>query len=444
LKLKDAVEYMYSKARSAGLQKFDIIAGISESTGLEIFEKKIQNTEINSGTGIGIRLFKDGRPGISYTEKFSPFAINQALQDAISNSEITDPIDLDLPTKSTIPDLDLKSFEPNLSSIEFQNMVELGLELEEIAKGLDSRVENIPYLGVGKSESEFVLRNSNGVDYGKKSNSISAYLGITASFQNQKKMGVYSNSYRSFQDFNSNYMAKKAVERALELLGAKPIQSGKYPIVFSNRISGSILGMFFSVFSAEMVQKGQSRLKGKLHTKIASELLTINCDPHIPGMPGSKYLDSEGVLTAKMEIIKDGVLQAYLYNLETSKKDNVKPTGHGSRSYSGKAGVSFSNLIIERTNKSLHDLLSSYPKVFYVTKLEGSSGCSALSGDISIGVQGFLYENGQMTTPVDKVTLSGNFFQLIESIEGFSNEYNDSYTSIKIPDFLVSSMAIAG
>lgn len=82
--------------------------------------------------------------------------------------------------------------------------------------------------------------------------------------------------------------------------------------------------------------------------------------------------------------------------------------------------------------------------MLYITKLEGGSGCSSISGDISIGVQGFYYENGERVHPVDKITLSGNYFDMIQMILDLSNEYSDSYSSVKMPDILVESMAIAG
>ena len=45
-----------------------------------------------------------------------------------------------------------------------------------------------------------------------------------------------------------------------------------------------------------------------------------------------------------------------------------------------------------------------------VTQLEGQAGCNPVSGDISIGVQGFLLENGLRIQPVDSITVAGNFF----------------------------------
>jgi PmbA protein len=149
-------------------------------------------------------------------------------------------------------------------------------------------------------------------------------------------------------------------------------------------------------------------------------------------------------VTSRLEVIKAGVLQTYLYNLESAKKAGVKPTGNGSRGYSGKAGTGFSNYIVDKGDKSLDDLLSAYPQCLFVTKLEGGSGCSAISGEISIGAQGFWYEQGKRVKPVDKITLSSNYFELLMAIRGLSGEYSDSFSSVKVPDMLVESMHVAG
>jgi len=52
-------------------------------------------------------------------------------------------------------------------------------------------------------------------------------------------------------------------------------------------------------------------------------------------------------------------------------------------------------------------LESAFPRLLHVVKLEGSTGCNSVSGDLSIGVQGFLVE-GASRTPVDRISLSGH------------------------------------
>ncbi len=443
LRPADAIDFMCAEAKRLGAEQFDAVAGESESMGLELFEGKVKSTEISNSRGIGIRLFKNKSPGFAFTEKMSREAITQTVKDALSHTLLTDPVDMDLPFPETLPDIDLKSYNPELEDVGLDQMKALCLELETLSRQADKRIDNIPYLGASRSSGMSMVRNSNGVAYSSRSNVVSAGIGVVAKEGENKKMGVYSNGGRSF-DFNAPFMAAKAVERAVELLGAESIPSGSYPVVFSNRVSASILSMFGSPFFADAVQKGQSRLAGKVGQAIAVPELNITCDPHIPGAPGSHLFDGEGVVTSRLEIVKGGVLQTYLYNLESAKKVGCKPTGNGSRGYSGKAGTGFSNYIVDKGSADVSELLSAYPQCFFVTKLDGGSGCSAISGEISIGAQGFWYEQGKRVKPVDKVTLNSNYFEMLLAIRGLSREYSDSFSSVKVPDLLIESMFVAG
>jgi PmbA protein len=439
----DAIDFMCEEAKRLGADAFDAVAGESESIGLELFESKVKSTEISNSRGIGIRLFKDKRPGFAFTEKMSREAITQTVKDAMSHTLLTDAVEMDLPGPAQLPAIDLKSYNPELEDIGLDRMKALGLELEALAREADTRIDNIPYLGASRSSGMSMVRNSNGVAYSSRSNVVSAGIGVVAKQGENKKMGVYSNGGRSFS-FDPGFMAAKAVERAVELLGAESIPGGRHPVVFSNRVSASIMSMFGSPFFAEAVQKGQSRLSGKIGQQIAVPFLNVTSNPHIPGMPGSHLFDGEGVVTSPLEVIKGGVLQTYLYNLESAKKAGVKPTGNGSRGYSGKAGTGFSNYMVDKGDKSVDELLAAYPQCLYVTKLEGGSGCSAISGEISIGAQGFWYEQGKRVKPVDKITLNSNYFDLLLAIRGLSGEYSDSFSSVKVPDMLVESMHVAG
>jgi PmbA protein len=444
MKLEEAVEFMSAEAKRQTADSFDVIGVESDESGVEVFEGKVKSTEIASSRGIGIRLFRDGRPGIAYTEKFSMEAIKQAVTDATAHSKITDKMELDLPEGVKLLDLDLESYKEEVDKISFDQMIRLGMELEQIALSQDKKIVNVPFLGVSKSSGRSVIQNSKGVNYAKRANAVSAGLGVVAKEGDSSKMGVYSNGGRSYSIFDTDYMSKKAVERALELLGAEPVESKQYPVVFSNRVSSGIIGMFLAPYYAELVQKGQSRLADKINQKISVDDFTMTCNPHLPGFPGSRLFDSEGVATKITPIIKNGVLQTFLYNLESSKKAGIAPTGNGSRSYAGKAGTGTSNLIVDKGTRSVEELLAVYPECIYVTKLEGSSGCSAISGEISIGVQGFLYQNGKRIRPIDRITLNSNYFDLLPLIRGLSNEYNDSFSSMKVPDILVESMYVAG
>ncbi|HEX7928761.1 MAG TPA: metallopeptidase TldD-related protein, partial [bacterium] len=63
---------------------------------------------------------------------------------------------------------------------------------------------------------------------------------------------------------------------------------------------------------------------------------------------------------------------------------------------------------------------------------------------ISIGVQGYLVENGKRVQPVDSVTVAGNVFELLKSIEAQGNRYQPNLSRLYIPPLLVGGLAIAG
>ncbi len=440
----NALDYICEEAKRNGATQYDALAGQSESIGVDLFESKVKNTEITVNRGIGIRLFIGNKPGYAYTERFSKDSISQTVRDAVNHAKISDPMEVDLPSDAILPDIDLQTWNADLQDVDIVQMKELGLEMEAISKNAHPLVENIPYLGVGRTSGFSIIQNSNGVRFEVKGNAISAGIGVVACQGESKKMGVYSNSERDFKKLDPTYMSNTAVERAVELLGARPVSGGPMPVVLSNRISPQIFSMYGSSFCAETVQKGQSKLEGKVGQQIADSALHLVCDPHIPGAPGSRLFDGEGVVCQPKGIIENGVLCGYLYNLESANKEKKQSTGHASRDYSGQVGTGFSNFLVAKGEKSLDDLLTAYPKCLYVTSLEGASGCSSVSGEISIGIQGFLYEQGQRVQPVEGVTMSSNFFDMIRQIKGLSCDYTETRSSVKVPDTLVETMFLAG
>ena len=77
-----------------------------------------------------------------------------------------------------------------------------------------------------------------------------------------------------------------------------------------------------------------------------------------------------------------------------------------------------------------------------VTELEGQAGCDPVSGDISIGVQGFLIENGRRVQPVDSVTIAGNFFDVLNNLRGYGNRYQPELAHLFIPALFIEAMMV--
>ncbi|MBI2251787.1 MAG: TldD/PmbA family protein, partial [Armatimonadetes bacterium] len=123
-----------------------------------------------------------------------------------------------------------------------------------------------------------------------------------------------------------------ACKRALESLGAKPIKSCKTALVFPPFSASAILSYLGMMLSADEVQKGKSLFKDKLGKKVASSLITLIDDGRLKGGLGSGFIDGEGSPTSTTIIVKEGMLQNFLYDTYSAKKMALKSTGNALRS----------------------------------------------------------------------------------------------------------------
>ena len=437
----DAVSCMCDLAKSEA-EQFDIIASTSHSEGLSVFQGQVQNTEISDSVGLGIRVIKDGRPGYAHTERLTKEAIAQTIKDAVCHTQWTEKVDIELPAPVKIPD-DNPNYNPALESLTLADVKDFCIELEKETFARSAEIKNIPYLGADLNRDFSIVANHKGLFYTDKGNSVSVGAGAVAVRDGVSKLGNFVKSSRDWSEISMAEIADKAAAYATELFGAKKIEGGKIPVVFSERISGRIMSMYASPFVAESMQKGTSRLAGKLGAQIASDKLSLVSDPLGANFSHKMYFDSEGSLTRRVDVVKDGVFNEALYNLETAAKDGCASTGNGARDFGSKMSTAFWNMLVPAGNATTAGLLKIFPKCLLVARLEGGSGCSSVSGELSIGAHGFWCENGVIQHPVDGVTLSGNFFDIIQNIVGIGNEYYNPFSSVKVPALAVSELAVS-
>jgi len=441
---EEALDHALAVARAQGAQQADAIYAEDESLSVEVFEGSVKNLERSDSAGLGIRVFVDGRPGYSFTERLSLDAIERASRDAVALSRFTEPLPIDLPEPNPDSTLDLGLWSESVQTFTPEAMLELLLKAESGAREADDRISNIPHLGCSRGVSRVMLANSKGLARSKRSGSVSMGIGVVAQENGISKMGWDGLTLREAGRFDPAEMAATACSRATSLLSAAPIAPGTIPVLFDKQVAGGFLSLFLGSFLADSVQKGQSRLAGRIGDRIAASGFHLRTEPHLQGMSGSRTSDSEGVSTTSRALIDDGVLQGFLHNLETAAHDKIRPTGDASRGYSGRVGASFGNAVVPlAAGRPRNDLLAAHPRLLHVVKLDGSSGCNSVSGEISIGAQGFLIEQGRIVQPVDRVTLSGNFLDLLLDIEAWGDSWKDGVQSIFVPDLLIRNLALA-
>src|SRR3546814_1054697 len=108
--------------------------------------------------------------------------------------------------------------------------------------------------------------------------------------------------------------------------------------------------------------------------------ITIRDDPHRPRGLRSKPFDGEGLPTAPLAIIDDGVLTGWLLDSASARQLGERPTGHASRGVSGPPGAGATNLYMEAGDLTPEELMAGIGQGLYVTELIGH-GVNTVTGD---------------------------------------------------------------
>jgi PmbA protein len=441
---KVLIDKLFQLGKERGLVDMEVSYNSGTSFSLKVFKKEIDGYSLSQSDVLKFRGIYNGKIGSSYTEKVDESSIELLVNDAIENAKIIsseDEVEIFAGSKEY---KEVVTYNPELEKVSELEKIEFAKKLEEIAYSLDSRVSTVSASNYVDGSSESLLRNSKGLNLQSNSNYVVSYVGVVVKEGEDIKSKYAFASGRDFSKLNPEMLAKEAVEEALSMLGAKSIKSGNYPIIIRNDTMGDLLSAFTGIFSAENVQKDLSLLKGKLNQKVASDKLNLVDDPFMKdGLASSSY-DAEGVACTFKNVIENGVLKTYLYNLKTAKKDNIETTGNSL----GGSGIGPSNFYIKNGDKSLDDIIASIDNGLLITDLAGlHSGLNAISGDFSLSSSGYEIENGKIKRPVEQITVAGNFFEMLNGIEEIGNDIRfgtpgSSY--IGCPSIKFKSLAVAG
>ncbi len=442
---QDAVEFVLGLAQEHHQADVDLILQRGENLALRVFNGRVEKIDQATALGLGIRVVQDGRTGIAYTERLVPEAIERAFVAAQENAQFNDPTEVVLPpAPGEIPDPQtLGLYNPELEAVTVADLETFGLEIEAAARAADKRVTAVPSLVVSRSNSEFRVVSTHGVAYYQRQNAVRASCQALLEDQGTRKSGGYGWSQREWDPARSQYIGTEAVRTGADLLHATPIPGGQVPVVLDEYCAPRLMSIYFSCFSGDAAQKGQSRLKDKLGEMIADASLNLTDDPHRIGAAGSCYVDAEGTLTQPMPLITDGQFSNFLYHIESARRAGRESTGHAGRGYTGGIGTTRHNTVMPTGEYTLDELIALPERCLLITELEGSAGCQPLSGDISIGVQGFWVENGERRQPVDSVTIAGNFFEVLKSIRARGNFYQPNLSSMFIPPLLIDGLVVS-
>lgn len=417
----------------------DLMFSTSKSLSMSAQNGAISSYKVSSSQILGVRVIKDGKVGISYTESMDEDSLRILVKEALQNAELSEanPHEKLLELTGHISD---EEFHPE-AEIDIALKTEKALGLETGPKKLDERVVAVPYNSYAEGESQSLYLSSRGrsSSYAGKSYSISSSALLD---EKGKKANFYdSNIAHKFSDLKWDKVIETSLFHARNILEEKSLPTGKYVVRFSEDCLEELMGCFSNFYSAKSAMDKVNPWANRIGEEVISKDLQIEDQPLYQDAFRITRFDSEGVERKPLTLVEDGVLKSFYHNSTTANFFKTKTTGHASRGPASSLNVSGTHMVIRGKNKK--PMPEKYLEVIQMAGLY--SGANRVTGDFSVAVKGYVWENGERSMTFGNITLSGNLIEMLKRAEvvGIGLEASTDYSFFSVP-LIFPDLSIAG
>src|SRR2546430_473601 len=408
---------------------------------------QVETLKESGSKSIGVRVFFGQRAASTYSSDFSHAGLDRMVTSALTLAKITseDPFG-GIPAASQLGSIsgDLALYHEDVYSLPGPDRIDYARRAEKAALDFDPRIKNSEGGSFNAATGHRVLANSHGFvgEYRRSYCSVAA-VPIAQTEDGGMQRDYWFSVARSLSRLEpAEQVGKIAAQRTVRRLGARKAKTAQVPIVFDPMVSTSILEHIFEGVNGDSVYRGASFLAGKLGEKIAGDNVSVVDDGTIPGGFGTSPFDGEGIPTRRTVVVENGVLKSYLLNTYTAKKLGLATTGNASRGLAGNPGVGAGNFFLQPGAKSAEQIIREIPDGLYVTEFLGF-GVNLVTGDFSRGATGLWIKNGELTFPVEEITVAGNLKDMLTNIAEIGSDL-EWRSSVACPTLRIEGMTVAG
>ena len=369
---------------------------------------EIKIKERHSQSGYGIRVISGGKVGFSYCDN---------AKDMAKTAEQAKLLCL----------LEAKNFSfQKRAKYEKMNLVDrkitdcAGADAREIIYQIKGGIEKFAKqcrISLEVGSAKVAIENNFGLREKYEKTSISAYSEATIG----DGLG-YSYLSSSFMPKDFVALGEQAGQMAKDMRKAKKLPNGKYTVALELEALQSMLEILMPSFSGDWKRKKISSIAGKKGRRIFDECFMLYADGRADAS-GKAPFDDEGVPTKRTPLVENGVAKNFLYDNETAALDDAKSTSSCIRSsYSSYPAIGALNIVIEpgkgNKEKRFGKFEDELKELVLVRSLHGTHTSNMTTGDFGVEVNaGMHYKNGRQTA-VRGFVISGNIFNLFNSIQG--------------------------
>lgn len=408
-----------------------------EESPVKFQANRLHSLETKYTTGAGLRIVKDGRIGFSCTTDLSK--LKELVANAVASAKYGQKAKFTFPKKAEKAVVEVLS--PEVRKARPEAFVEAG------RKSIAGLLAEVP-------EMKCDIRLTRSVARIRLVNSAGLEVGITRTLSHFDFSGLVIGPdgllwvYEGKSSRKLVLPGKKAVSKLAEQvrLAKKvvPLSGKPLPVLFAPEVMPALWYAIVMGVNGKTAQKGASPLVGKVGERLLDERVTITDDPTLDWGPGSSPWDDEGVKSRKNVLFEKGVLQGFLYDLQTAGMVGAKSTGSARRSFSSLPYPSVTNLVIKPGGDKLQDLVRGMKEGLLIYGVIGGGQSNLLAGDFSLNIGlGYKVENGQITGRVKDAMVSGNLYALLKNNLLALSRETEWAGNIKTPAVLFKDVSVA-
>jgi TldD protein len=229
-----------------------------------------------------------------------------------------------------------------------------------------------------------------------------------------------------FKNHSVDKLVDDAGRNAVQLLNAEAPHGGKAKVILSPAMVGLLSHEAIGhTVEADFVLAG-SVAASQLNQSVASELVTLadsGTSEFTEGAGGTLPVDDEGVVTSRVDIIKDGKLVNYLHNRESAAHFGVEPGGNARAwEFSDEPLIRMRNTFVQPGKHDLNQMISEIKEGFFIDGPEG--GQADATGEFMFGASKVhRIRDGKIAEQVQKLTVAGQAFEVLKTVDAVSRDF---------------------
>ncbi len=413
-------ENAVNEALKSGASEAEAYVYEGQATNIGIELGQISKTNRIIDRGVGIRVAANKAVGFAYTnilddQKVVENVILRALDSAKASKP--DPDWNGLPQKKPYAPLE-KVFDDKIIELSSEELVNLASTMLDSAGQVDKRAFPIEG-GIGSAYISNAIANSNGISGFDRGTVIECSLATLAKEGNAVTPVCFEfNASRNY-DIDPAWVGKEAAKLAVSALKTKSVETKSTKLILTQFALQDLFAYtLVNAVRADSVQRNQSPFKGKIGEIVASENLTIYDDGLFPGGLRTMAFDGEGVPHQKTPVIEKGVLQNFLYDNYSAKKEGKESTGNAARAgYLSTPSIDTTNFHVIPGNKTGEQMLSEVDDGLIIYYLQGAHSSNPVSGEFSVvATPAWKIRKGEIVHCSRGVMLAGNIFEVLKNV----------------------------